>query len=337
MSEQANPAGEIAALVESSWSSQHADPATAIALANRGIALARQHGDMASLALALLGRGMCELRHATAETARETLLEAASAFERSGHERGRLLAHAAGAGALARLERSEDTADRMEQALQGLSACGDPLDRHLARWLMDEIRYRTQVDGLHLALRQKDAEIARLRNALQDQAILDPLTGLHNRRFLQAQVESVLAQAERAGYALCMVMLDIDNFANINDMLGRGFGDQVLITLAALLRRQIRNTDLAIRYGGEEFCLVFPMSSAHDTRARMEYLLNQFHTTAIMHGDKSLTGLAFSAGVAQLFVHGTSSDELVRMAEDAMIRAKNEGRNRVEIADQPHV
>jgi two-component system, cell cycle response regulator len=197
------------------------------------------------------------------------------------------------------------------------------------------LQQQIKLEGLNNELRRKVDEIEQLQTALREQAVQDPLTGLYNRRFMSEQVEPMLSQAERAGYALSMVLLDLDNFKNINDTLGHSFGDQVLITLAALLRRQIRTGDLAVRHGGEEFCLVFPISSAQDTKIRMDHLLQQFHDTTIVFGDKSLTGLTFSGGIAQLFVHGTSAEELLLMADSALYRAKNEGRNRVLISEQP--
>jgi two-component system, cell cycle response regulator len=196
------------------------------------------------------------------------------------------------------------------------------------------LQQQIKLEGLNNELRRKVDEIEQLQTALREQAVQDPLTGLYNRRFMAEQVDSMLSQAERAGYALSMVLLDLDNFKNINDTLGHSFGDQVLITLAAMLRRQIRTGDLAVRYGGEEFCLVFPISSAQDTKLRMDHLLQQFRDTTIVFGDKSLTGLTFSGGITQLFVHGTSAEELLLMADSALYRAKNEGRSRVLIAEQ---
>lgn len=197
------------------------------------------------------------------------------------------------------------------------------------------LQQQIKLEALNGELRRRVAEIEELQAALREQAIQDPLTGLYNRRFFGEQIEAMLSQAERAGYPLCVVLLDIDNFKNINDTLGHGFGDQVLVNLAALLRQQIRTTDLAVRYGGEEFCLVFPMSNAADTRERVQWLLQQFHEMPVMFGDKGLTGLTFSAGVAQLFVHGSDAEDLLDMADAALYRAKNEGRNRVEIAEAP--
>ncbi|HYD79350.1 MAG TPA: tetratricopeptide repeat-containing diguanylate cyclase [Paucimonas sp.] len=197
------------------------------------------------------------------------------------------------------------------------------------------LQQQIKLEALNGELRRKVDEVEQLQIALREQAVQDPLTGLYNRRFLSEQIEAMLSQAERAGYALSMVLLDLDNFKNINDTLGHSFGDQVLINLAALLRRQIRNSDLAVRYGGEEFCLVFPVSTAYDTKVRMDCLLKQFHDMSIVFGDKALTGLTFSAGIAQLFIHGTSAEELLLMADSALYRAKNEGRNRVLISEQP--
>jgi diguanylate cyclase (GGDEF)-like protein len=197
------------------------------------------------------------------------------------------------------------------------------------------LQQQIKLEALNSELRHKVEEIETLQTALREQAVRDPLTGLHNRRYLTEQIDSMLGQAERAGYALSMVLIDLDNFKNINDTLGHSFGDQVLVTLAALLRGQIRNSDLAVRYGGEEFCLVFPVSSAEDTRLRMDNLLAQFNDASIVFGDKALTGLTFSAGIAQLFVHGTTAEELLLMADSALYRAKNEGRARVLVSEQP--
>jgi diguanylate cyclase (GGDEF)-like protein len=172
------------------------------------------------------------------------------------------------------------------------------------------LQQQIKLEALNSELRHKVEEIENLQTALREQAV-------------------------RAGYALSMVLVNLDNFKNINDTLGHSFGDQVLVNLAALLRRQIRNTDLAVGYGGEEFCLVFPVSSAEDTRLRMDNLLAQFNDASIVFGDKALTGLTFSAGIAQLFVHGTTAEELLLMADSALYRAKNEGRARVLVSEQP--
>jgi diguanylate cyclase (GGDEF)-like protein len=172
------------------------------------------------------------------------------------------------------------------------------------------LQQQLKLEALNSELRRKVEEIETLQAALREQAV-------------------------RASYALSMVLVDLDNFKNINDTLGHNFGDQVRVTLAALQRHRIRNSDLAMRYGGEEFCLVFPVSSAEDTKLRMNNLLARFSDASIIFGDKALTGLTFSAGIAQLFVHGTTAEELLLMADSALCRAKNESRSRVLVPEQP--
>lgn len=196
------------------------------------------------------------------------------------------------------------------------------------------LQQQLKLESLNNELQRRVDEVERLQAALREQAVQDPLTGLYNRRFLTEQIGPMLSQAERADYALCVVLIDLDNFKNINDTLGHCFGDQVLITLAALLRSQTRTSDLAVRYGGEEFCLVFPMSTAPAAQARIEDLLLQFRESTIFCGDKYLTGLSFSAGIAELFAHGTTVAELLHMADMALYRAKDDGRNRVLIAER---
>jgi two-component system, cell cycle response regulator len=197
------------------------------------------------------------------------------------------------------------------------------------------LQQQLKLESLNNELHRKVSEIEQLQTALREQAVQDPLTGLYNRRFLTEQIGPLLSQAERADYPLCVVLIDLDNFKNINDTLGHGFGDQVLITLAMLLRRQIRAGDLAVRFGGEEFFLVFPVSGALDTQSRIEDLLRQFRESTIILGGKTLTGLSFSAGIAELFVHGTTVEELLHMADLALYRAKKEGRNQVLVAERP--
>jgi len=194
------------------------------------------------------------------------------------------------------------------------------------------LQQKIQLETLNAELQRKMEEVEKLQAALRDQAVHDSLTGLYNRRFLAEQIGPILDHAQRGGYPVCVVLIDLDYFKRVNDTHGHGFGDQVLIELADLLRQQIRSSDLAVRYGGEEFCLLFPLASAADTRARTERLLELFHSCAIALCGKSMTGLTFSAGIAEFPLHGTTSDELLQNADAALYRAKNQGRNRVLLA-----
>jgi two-component system cell cycle response regulator len=195
------------------------------------------------------------------------------------------------------------------------------------------LQQQIKLEALNIELHRKVEEIENLQAALHDQAVRDPLTGLHNRRFLDEQMVPILDQAQRTGHPVGIVLLDLDFFKRINDTHGHGFGDQVLIQMAALLRTHTRSSDMAVRYGGEEFCLIFPVSSALDARARVKKLLKLFHNTFISSDETSVTGLTFSAGIAEYPTHGDTAEALLRNADVALYNAKHQGRNRVLLAE----
>jgi two-component system cell cycle response regulator len=195
------------------------------------------------------------------------------------------------------------------------------------------LQQQIKLEALNSELHRKVEEIENLQAALLDQAVRDPLTGLHNRRFLDEQVLPILDQAQRTGHPVGIVLLDLDFFKRINDTHGHGFGDQVLIEMAALLRAHTRSSDMAVRYGGEEFCLIFPVSSALDARTRIKKLLKLFHNTSISLGEISITGLTFSAGIAEYPTHGDTAESLLHNADIALYNAKHQGRNRVLLAE----
>ncbi|MGH8756779.1 MAG: diguanylate cyclase, partial [Burkholderiales bacterium] len=112
----------------------------------------------------------------------------------------------------------------------------------------------------------------RLRETLRQQSIHDPLTGLHNRRYLQEVMQRELARTERKKTILAVIILDVDHFKRFNDTYGHEAGDAVLRSLAQLIERQIRGSDIACRYGGEEFILVLPEASLSIARQRGELL-----------------------------------------------------------------
>lgn len=195
------------------------------------------------------------------------------------------------------------------------------------------LQQQIKLETLNNELRRQVEEIETLQAALLDQAVRDPLTGLHNRRFLNEQFVPVLDQSQRTGHPVGIALLDIDYFKRVNDTYGHAVGDQVLVEMAQLLRSHSRSSDLAVRYGGEEFCLVFPVSSAVDTRTRLKKLLRLFHNISIPCGDATITGLTFSAGIVEFPTHGDTADALLHHADLALYSAKHQGRNRVVLAE----
>jgi len=124
-------------------------------------------------------------------------------------------------------------------------------------------------------------------------------------------------------------MLDIDHFKRLNDAHGHAGGDALLSSLGALLRNSVREEDIACRYGGEEFVLVLPFASLADASQRVEELRLLFEKLEIRQNGQLVATTTISAGVAAAPEHGSTMEELVRAADDALYAAKDAGRNRV--------
>ena len=175
----------------------------------------------------------------------------------------------------------------------------------------------------------------RLRETLRQQSILDPLTGLHNRRYLKEVMQRELARTERKKTMLAVIILDVDHFKRFNDTYGHEAGDTVLRSLAQLIERQIRGSDIACRYGGEEFILVLPEASLNIARQRGELLREAAQSIHITSGGKTLGPVSISLGLALFPQHGHTTEELIQAADAALYRAKQAGRNRLMIAEEP--
>ncbi|MBV9172020.1 MAG: GGDEF domain-containing protein, partial [Chloroflexi bacterium] len=132
-----------------------------------------------------------------------------------------------------------------------------------------------------------------------------------------------------------VIMIDVDHFKQFNDTFGHNAGDALLREFGALLRSHIRGGDIACRYGGEEFAVIMPDATLEDTERRAEDLREAATHLHVSDQEHLLGQVTISLGVAALPHHGTDGARLVRAADRALYRAKNEGRNRVRIADDP--
>jgi diguanylate cyclase (GGDEF)-like protein/PAS domain S-box-containing protein len=149
----------------------------------------------------------------------------------------------------------------------------------------------------------------KLREKLRGEAIHDPLTGLFDRGYLEETLWRELHRAQCGNSPLCVAMLDLDQFKHLNDTFGHDAGDSLLRRLGRMLREQLRKSDIACRYGGDEFVLVLPDSSLADTRQRVEQIRVLVKELQIRHGDQLLGTMTVSAGVAQAGEHGFSASE----------------------------
>jgi diguanylate cyclase (GGDEF)-like protein len=173
-------------------------------------------------------------------------------------------------------------------------------------------------------------ELERLRAELTDHAVRDGLTGVYNRRQLTTVLQAQ-ASAVTDGHPLSIVMIDVDHFKIVNDRYGHAVGDQVLVDVARQLTGSVRETDVVARYGGEEFVVVLPGIDARAAAERADRWRRQCAAIAV---DTPLGTLnvTFSAGVAQLTATG-SPDDLLRLADEALYRAKRAGRNQILVAE----
>jgi diguanylate cyclase (GGDEF)-like protein len=167
-----------------------------------------------------------------------------------------------------------------------------------------------------------------LHEKLRNQSIRDPLTGLFNRRYLEETMQRELARSARNGQPLAVVAIDVDHFKRFNDSHGHEAGDKVLIELAAVLRQGIRSTDIACRFGGEEFVLLMPDSPLTATVERIEAIRRQVQQLRVTVNGIPLEAITISGGIAIAPTHGESGDVLLRNADTALYQAKHTGRDR---------
>lgn len=180
-------------------------------------------------------------------------------------------------------------------------------------------------DKLEQAVRELDEK----NQALEVMTRTDRLTGLANRRRLEEALQTEVLRARRYGKPFSVILLDIDHFKAVNDQFGHQAGDNVLIAIAGLLTRTARETDVVGRFGGEEFLLVCPETELLVVSALAERLRTEFTST-----DFPLVGpVTSSFGVAE-FTQGDSVKSLVERADKALYRAKDGGRNCVEVAGE---
>lgn len=171
----------------------------------------------------------------------------------------------------------------------------------------------------------------RLRDALRELALADPLTGLSNRRELEMVLARELREGERHGRSVSCLMVDVDHFKRFNDSFGHEAGDSVLRSVAAVLRTSVREKDFVFRYGGEEFLILMPGSTLTQAKARAEEVRARVAATRFVHVGLDVGQITVSVGASS--APGSCPFEgLVKSADAALYRAKAAGRNRVNTA-----
>jgi diguanylate cyclase (GGDEF)-like protein len=192
-----------------------------------------------------------------------------------------------------------------------------------------ELRLRAMTDRVGPALAN-----LKLRDTLREMALRDGLTGLYNRRYLEDVFSRELHRAERSGKPVSVVMIDIDHFKHFNDKHGHDAGDFVLSAVARAISNNIRPSDIACRYGGEELAVVLPETNLECARDRAEQMRRAIRETNLTHAGQTLPGPTASFGVAVYPANGAKPAELLKAADQALYQAKQQGRDRVCVAGE---
>ena len=187
-----------------------------------------------------------------------------------------------------------------------------------------EHRLRAMTDRVGPALAN-----LKLRDALREMALRDGLTGLYNRRYLEDALNRELHRAERNRACVAVLMIDIDQFKHFNDKYGHDAGDFVLSAVSRAVTKSIRLSDIACRYGGEELVVVLCEADLACALERAEEIRAAIRSTHLRHLGQTLPAPTASFGVAAYPQHGTKPTDLLKAADQALYRAKQEGRDRV--------
>ncbi len=168
---------------------------------------------------------------------------------------------------------------------------------------------------------------AKIHRKINELSITDELTGLYNRRKMDEVLEVEFNKAKRYGSGLSIMILDIDHFKNVNDFYGHKVGDVVLSQIGSILRHNIRNIDIATRYGGEEFVIILPQTDFHSALLAAKKLKNLIRNKRFIQLQGRVTVSVGIAAIPDERINGT--DDILKIADDFLYEAKNSGRNRI--------
>jgi len=194
-------------------------------------------------------------------------------------------------------------------------------------------RFREQRQALRdneQRLTDTNAQLHAAMARLEEIAIRDELTGLFNRRHFLARLDEELARSERGGSRLHIALIDLDHFKDVNDMHGHQVGDLVLRKFADVAQRDLRRSDVVARYGGEEFIVLFAEGESSDIAQVLERLRIDFASACVRDINPEMT-VTLSAGLAA-WHDGDTPDSLIQRADQALYKAKDDGRNRLVVA-----
>jgi len=193
-------------------------------------------------------------------------------------------------------------------------------------------RLKSELEDSYRQIGKLKIELIQMQKLLERLTITDSLTGLYNRRFFSDKVNYEYFRAKRYKQPLSLLFGDLDNFKKVNDVYGHQVGDEVLRAVSKLIRDNIRNIDIAVRYGGEEIAIILPNTDLPGAKLVAERLREVIALNKIKFYEKEVS-ITISYGVTTLNGEGNISlQELIKKADDALYTAKKKGKNCVEVS-----
>jgi diguanylate cyclase (GGDEF)-like protein/PAS domain S-box-containing protein len=232
-----------------------------------------------------------------------------------------------------RLESPAGTVVGVERSALG-DAGGPPAgDLFILRDITAQAQAEQELQNAYAALQTRMGQVETLQAELLEQATRDPLTGLHNRRYLAEELEREFGRASREDYPVSLLMFDVDRFKDVNDTCGHAAGDSLLMAIAEELRSGTRRGDVVCRYGGDEFVVLLPNATTANALSRAEgWRLRMRDVMRTVCDDRVKPTM--SLGVATYPTHGTTLDGLVAASDHALYASKDSGRDRVSVAPE---
>ena len=188
---------------------------------------------------------------------------------------------------------------------------------------------RAELEQALREVREKNVQLEASLQRVEQMAATDPLTGLYNRRHFSRVLDQLFAEAQRYDQDLSCVMIDLDGYKQLNDTFGHQVGDDLLMLAGKVISANMRRMDVAARYGGDEFVLLLPHASEDEAEAAVQRIREEFFaaTAALLKRDK---GVTMSVGIGSIKGNNPArADQLVAVADVALYRAKDAGRNRI--------
>lgn len=177
---------------------------------------------------------------------------------------------------------------------------------------------------------KRELEVKKLQNELTLLASTDTMTKLYNRRYFTTVSEHIVNLAKRDKKDLCLIMIDIDDFKNINDTYGHKIGDEVIIKFAEILQKEQRKSDISCRFGGEEFVLLLPETEVKNAQIVAEKLRVKTQEIKMIFDSKGILNFTISLGISSVLLkEEVNIEKALQRADEALYKAKRSGKNRI--------